>query len=269
MDILETYIRQVQRYPLLEALEEVALSKEIEKGSRVAKERLVNCNLRLVISIAKKFMNVPRVSIMDLIQEGNLGLMTAASKYNYGFKTRFSTYAYTWILQYILRYLYNKTSPIALPHRKEELLRKIVTAKEDFKQSFNRDATLVELSSYCGIQESELALALSYSYSITSIDLETSDEGSVTIGDLIPDNKYNPEENFLREEEKNSVKEMVDSLPECEKKVIYGRYNFACDEHTPTLRELSEVLGVSAETVRQIEIRAVKKIKKAACDLVL
>ncbi|MGI5058179.1 sigma-70 family RNA polymerase sigma factor [Treponema pectinovorum] len=266
MDILETYIKQVQRYPLLEAFEEVALSKEIEKGSRCAKEKLINCNLRLVISIAKKFMNIPRVSIMDLIQEGNLGLMTAASKYNYGFKTRFSTYAYTWILQYMLRYLYNKTSPITLPHRKEELLRKIVTSKEEFKQAFNREATISELSSYCGISERDLTHALSYSYTVTSIDCETSEEGSVTLGDLIPDNKYNPEVNYLREEEKNNIKEMVAGLSDCEKKVIYGRYNFNCDEHTPTLRELSELLGVSAETVRQIEIRAVKKIKKVAVE---
>lgn len=267
MEILESYLQQIQRYPLLDAEQEKALSKEIEKGNKNAQTQLINANLRLVVSVAKKFSGTSKVSIMDLIQEGNIALMTAAAKYHYGFNTRFSTYAYTWILQYMLRYMYNKTSMIALPHRKEELLRKVTAAQNDYKQSLNREPTITELSEYCGASEEEIGLVLAYAYSITSIDIEASEDGNTTIGDLIPDNKYNPEENYLREVEKSQVKEMVDSLPDKERQVIYYRYNFDCDQHVPTLRELSTALGVSAETVRQMEMRAVKKIRKAADSL--
>ncbi len=267
MEMLESYLKQIQRYPLLDAQQEAALSREIEKGNRNAQNQLVNSNLRLVISIAKKFTNTAKVSMMDLIQEGNMGLMTAASKFHYGFNTRFSTYAYTWILQYMLRYMYNKTSMIALPHRKEELLRKVTALQNDYKQQFNREPSVSELADGCGCSEEEIVSVMAYAYTITSIDVETSEEGNSTVGDLIPDNKYNPEENFLREVEKNQVKEMVDSLPEKERTVIYYRYNFECEQHVPTLRELSSSLGVSAETVRQMEMRAVKKIKKAAVNL--
>ena len=150
MEIFETYIKQIGRYPLLNAEQEKKLSEQIEKGSAQAVNQLVNSNLRLVISIARKFLCTSKNSIMDLIQEGNLGLMAAASKYHYSFNTRFSTYAYSWILQYMLRYVYNKTSMIALPHRKEELLRKIVAAKNEYKQNLNRELSVPELAEICG-----------------------------------------------------------------------------------------------------------------------
>ena len=116
--MLESYLKEIQRYPLLSADEEVVLAKKIESGDGEAVNYLVQCNLRLVVSVAKKFCGSYKNSIMDLIQEGNLGLMSAASKFSYTFNTRFSTYAYPWILQYILRYIYGKTSAISLPHRK-------------------------------------------------------------------------------------------------------------------------------------------------------
>lgn len=267
MEILETYIKQIGRYPLLNAGQEKKLSEQIEKGSAQAVNQLVNSNLRLVISIARKFLCTSKNSIMDLIQEGNLGLMAAASKYHYSFNTRFSTYAYSWILQYMLRYVYNKTSMIALPHRKEELLRKVVAAKNEYKQNLNRELSVPELAEICGTTPEEIESVLSYSYTITSIDIEASEDGNVTIGDLIVDNSYNPEIEYLRVHEKNQIKKMVDSLPEFERKVIYGRYNFKNDLHVPTLRELSADLGVSAETVRQMELRAIKKMKKYADSL--
>lgn len=264
MEMLETYIKQIQRYPLLTAEQEIALSKQIQKGCKKAENQLINSNLRLVISVVKKFTNTPKVSVMDLIQEGNLGLMAAASKFHYGFKTRFSTYAYNWILQYMLRYLYNKTSLIALPHRKEELLRKITAAKTEYKQALNREATTAELAECCVTTVEEIDSVLSYSFSVTSIDIEATDDGSATIGDLIADNSYNPERTFILEQDKKEIHKMVNSLSDNERRVIYSRFNFENELHIPTLRELSALLGVSAETVRQMEKRAVQKIKKAA-----
>lgn len=264
MEMLESYIHQIQRYALLTREEEAEISKRIENGDRAAVTKLVNSNLRLVVSIAKKFNMRGSVSIMDLIQEGNMGLMSAAEKFNYGFNTRFSTYAYTWILQYMLRYLYNKTSMIALPHRKEEFLRKIKTAKEEFYQVYDREPSVTELADFAGVSEEDVAESMAYSYTVTSIDIETSEDGNATIGDLIPDNKYNPEVNYLREVEKSELKNMIESLPANERKVIYCRYNLANEAHVPTLRELSDSMGVSAETVRQMELRAMRKIRQAA-----
>lgn len=261
--MLENYLKQIQKYPLLDAEQEVELSKKIEKGSQSAQEKLVQSNLRLVVSVAKRVNGSSKVSIMDLIQEGNIGLMTAASKYHYSYNTRFSTYAYTWILQYMLRYLYNKTSMISLPHRKEELLRKVSACRNDYLQTFGREATVEEISECLSVPKKDVKAALSCSYSVSSIDITASEDGLSTIADLIPDSKYNPEENFLREEKKTCVHDLVDSLPDKERKVIYYRYNFACDQHVPTLRELSFALGVSAETIRQMEMRAVRKIRDA------
>lgn len=267
MEIFESYVSQIQRYPLLDAKQEVELSKEIEKGSKEAKTKLINSNLRLVVSIAKKFMGTPKVSVMDLIQEGNMGLMMAAAKYHYGFNTRFSTYAYSWILQYMLRYIYNKTSMIALPHRKEELLRRITAARNDYKQNLNHEPSEQELAEYCGTTVEDIESVLAFAYTVTSMDMETSDEGGTTVGDLIPDTSYNPEESFIRKQDILEIKEMVDTLPDKERRVIYYRFNFDCDPHVPTLRELSASMGVSAETVRQMEMRAVKKIRQAAVTM--
>ena len=187
MEMLENYLKQIQKYPLLDAEQEVELSKKIEKGSQSAQEKLVQSNLRLVVSVAKRVNGSSKVSIMDLIQEGNIGLMTAASKYHYSYNTRFSTYAYTWILQYMLRYLYNKTSMISLPHRKEELLRKVSACRNDYLQTFGREATVEEISECLSVPKKDVKAALSCSYSVSSIDITASEDGLSTIADLIPD----------------------------------------------------------------------------------
>lgn len=266
MEMLESYLLQVKKYSLLSAEEEIALSKKIKDGDKKALDTLIKSNLRLVISIAKKFTASNKFSMMDLIQEGNMGLMAAASKYNYSFSTRFSTYAYTWILQYMLRFIYNKTSMISLPHRKEELLRKIITVQNDYSQNYGREPSITELSECIGISEEEISSVLAFTYSVTSIDYECSEDGSSTLGDFIYDNKYCPERELMNKEERKSVMKMINLLPKNERDVIYHRYNLNQEQHVPTLRELSKVLGVSAETVRQMEIRAVTKMKKIAMN---
>ncbi len=264
MEMFESYMKQVMRYELLDAEKEIALSKEIEKGNKKAVNELVQANLRLVVSVAKKLNASVKVSVMDLIQEGNIGLMIAATKYHYSFNTRFSTYAYSWILQYMLRFLYNKTSMIALPHRKDELLRRIAAAQNFFIQRTGKEASVPELSRYLGVPSEDIQNVLAYSYTFTSIDYECSEDGRATIADMIPDNKYNPEERLMVEETKSYVRDLVETLPEKERTVIYSRFNFQHGRQIPTLRELSASLDVSAETVRQMEIRAVRKMKKNA-----
>ena len=263
-DIDKNYLAQIQRYPLLTPEEEAELSKKIEEGDSVAFNKLVNSNLRLVVSIAHKFNNT-RLSMMDLIQEGNLGLMTAAEKFHYSFNTRFSTYAYPWIVQYMLRYANTRVSFITLPHRKNDLIRKIQVAQSAVFQETGHEASVQEIAEYIGISEEKVNDLMTYSYSVASLDSDTSDEdNSLTVGDFLSDVTYSPENMYLKEEEKTEIRSMMENLPGNEKKVLWYRYNFDYENHTKTLREISKIIGVSPEAVRQTEIRAIKHMKSAA-----
>ncbi|MCR4939551.1 MAG: sigma-70 family RNA polymerase sigma factor [Treponemataceae bacterium] len=258
--IYSSYIKQILRYPLMSFEEEIEHSKLIHKGDNNAKMRLVQANLRLVVNIAKKYEN-PYVSIMDLIQEGNIGLLSAAGKYHYSYKTRFSTYAYAWISQAITRFLQTKVSAIMLPNRKEELLRKIRTEQSRLFQYLGHDPSYAEIAESLGISLKDVKESLACSYSVVSINSGDKDENGACLCDLIPDNHFTPEGAMMEEIDKQEVHEMVEKLPSMEKSVIFNRFNFAHDENVKTLRQLGDQLGVSAETVRQVEIRALRHLR--------
>ena len=262
MKLYEMYLQQINKYPLLDANKENLLAKNAEAGDKKAVDSLVKSNLRLVVSVANKFRKTYKVSVMDLIQEGNLGLIAAAEKFSPAYNTRFSTYAYPWILQYMLRFLHNKTSMISIPQRKEEVLRKLSNAQSEFSEVTGKEASKEDLARICGVSEYEMKDALDCLYTCTSLDVACLDSGNATIGDLIPDFTYEPERKFFKEIEKKNVLELVQNLSEKERYVISGRYNFEGLVHAPTLRELGTNLGVSAETIRQTEIKALKKIRK-------
>lgn len=261
-EVYEKYIKQIQKYPLLTAEEEQELSMKIQSGDAKSLDKLVNSNLRLVVTIAHHF-NTKQVSIMDLIQEGNIGLMTAASKFSISFKTRFSTYAYSWIMQYMLRFINNRSSLITLPHRKDEMIRKIEAAQAFLFQQTGHEATSAELSLYLGVPEDDMRKAMIYSYSISSLDVDCNDDSLMTMGDLIADTTFSPETILMTEEKKRIIHSLMQSLPGNEQKVIWYRFNFDNEVHTKTLREISEILGVSAETVRQTELRALRHMREA------
>ena len=263
MEMYEMYMKQIQKYPLLDADAESNLAKKISSGCKDSVKKLVNSNLRLVVTVANKFRKNYKFSVMDLIQEGNLGLMAAAEKFSPSYNTRFSTYAYPWIFQYMLRFIHNKSDIIAIPQRKEEILRKISNAQIEFSQRTGGNANYEELSKLCGMRKEELKNALDCSFVCTSLDKTCSEDESATVGELIPDFTYNPEREFFTKIDKSNIHKLVEDLSEKERMIIFGRYNFEGFVHSPTLRELGESLGVSAETVRQTEIKALKKIKIA------
>lgn len=264
MEILESYLNQINKFRLLSSDEEKELSRGISKGDRKAVEMLVKSNLRLVVSVAGKLVKNCKVSIMDLIQEGNLGLMAAAEKFSHSYNTKFSTYAYPWILQYMLRFIHNKTSIISIPQRKEILLRNLSKIQNCFIQKHGRYPSKPELCAILGIDMDELNEIIKFEFSFTSLDSSCSENNDVTFGELIPDYTFNPEYKLIYEESIKRVHDLVDSLPEKERIIIRQRFNFEYKSSVPTLREISAALGVSAETVRQIEIRALKKIKELA-----
>ncbi len=198
---------------------------------------------------------------MDLIQEGNLGLIVAAKKYHYSFNTKFSTYAYAWVFQYMLRFVHNRTGVIEIPHRKEELLRQIDAASAEFAKDNGREPTTKEIARFLEISEEDVKSAKECSFAFTSLDVECSEDGTDTLGELLPDMTFNPEIEYLEKEARTDVADLLKIFPEKERLVIFGRYNFARRQRSATLREISESLGVSTETVRQMELRAVKRLR--------
>lgn len=257
-----SYMRQIQKFPLLSLQDEVDLSDKIKKGDKKALSALVNSNLRLVVSIALKFTRTT-ADVMDLIQEGNMGLMVAAKKYNPSFNTRFSTYAYAWITQYMLRFVKSRTQFISLPARKEELLRRVKDAQANLYELTGKEPSEEEVASYLGMDMEELKSVFAYSYSVASLDCEVSDDDPSTLASVIADSDSTPEERFMIEEEKEHLYSLIAGLPVNEQKVLKYRYNFANDLRLKTLREIGKLMGVTPEAVRQTEIRAVKHLKHA------
>lgn len=263
MNIYESYFRQIQQYPLLDAEKEHEIALKISSGDKNAVKRLINSNLRLVVSVANKFKKTSKASIMDLIQEGNLGLMAAAEKFSSKFNTRFSTYAYPWILQYMLRYLHSKTAMITIPQRKEEVLRRLSNVQSEYSEVNGKEASKEELAKSLGVSMDDLKDVLSCSYTCTSLDSECGDESASTVGELIPDFTYEPERNYFVQIARNNIQQLVSQLSEKERYIIASRYNFDEKIHAPTLREIGVSLGVSAETIRQTEKKALSKIRQA------
>lgn len=261
-EIDSAYLRQIQQFPLLTVEQEVDLSKKIQQGDKRALSALVNSNLRLVVSVALKFSRTP-ADVMDLIQEGNMGLMVAAGKYHFSFNTRFSTYAYAWIAQYMLRFVKSRTQFISLPARKEELLRRVRDAQAYLYELTGNEPSEEDVAVYLGMSIDELKAIFSYAYTVASLDCETGDDDSSTLVSVIPDTSCTPEEKLMLEEEKRHLYSLMDALPVNEQKVLKYRYNFANDLHSKTLREIGKIMGVTPEAVRQTEIRAVKHLKHA------
>lgn len=263
--IYKNYIKQITQYPLFSFEEEIEHSKRIQEGDAQAKMELVQANLRLVVSVAKKYEN-QYASVMDLIQEGNIGLLTAAGKYHYSYNVRFSTYAYAWIVQAISRYVKGKCGVIALPNRKEDELRRIKAARLALFQNLGREPSVEEIAERLSITPEEVYEINNLAYQIVSMSDEKEGENGQSVENSIADTHMTPEQEYLDKEDKKELMSVVQMLPEMERRVVYNRYNFRYDEKIKTLRQLGNEMGVSAETVRQVEIRAIKRLKKIAAE---
>jgi RNA polymerase primary sigma factor len=263
-DILQAYFNQIKVIPLLSFEEELALSKQIEEGDEQARRKLIESNLRLVVKIARAYLT-PDVSIMDIIQEGNMGLIHAAGRYSYIKNVRFSTYANWWIRQSITRYLSNKRRAIRLPHRKEEILRKMQRAYHVLSQILQRQPTTEEIAAEVGVPPEEVDFILSMTSGVVSLEMETG-EDSAAVVDLHEDYTYSPERALMKKVSQNDTIQFLDRLKDKEKRILMYRYQLNGGERY-TLKRISAKMGISPETVRQIEIRALQKIRKDADEL--
>ncbi|TVR00630.1 MAG: RNA polymerase sigma factor RpoD/SigA [Spirochaetaceae bacterium] len=263
-DALKAYFDQIKKTPLLSFDEEIALSKRVQKGETQARQELVEANLRLVVKIAKGYVTND-VSFLDLVQEGNLGLLKAASKYDYRKQVRFSTYASWWIKQSITRALSNKRRPIRLPHRKEDALRKIQRTYTTLSQKLMRHPTVEEISKELGFEVGDVVQILNISNSVISLDSEINEE-SGTFHDVFEDYSYAPDNEVMKSSLRDQTLSFLECLKEKERQILLYRFAFFGGQKY-TLKRISDELGISPETVRQIEIRALKKLKQHAGEL--
>jgi RNA polymerase primary sigma factor len=263
-DALRAYFAQIKKSQLLTFEEELALSRRVLDGDDAARQTLIEANLRLVVRIAKKYMTRD-VSLLDLIQEGNLGLIKAASKYDFRKNVRFSTYASWWIKQAIVRALSNKRRTIRLPHRKEEKLRKINKAYNTLSQELKRTPNIEEIAEELGLKIREVETIVQLSNAVVSLDGPTQ-EDSGTLQDVIEDTSYIPEKDLLRENLRERTLKFLETLLDKEKQILLYRFAFYGGKKY-TLKKIGDEMGISPETVRQIEIRALKKLKESAQEL--
>lgn len=257
-DALQLFLNEIRRYPLLTAAEEVDLAKRIERGDLAAKERLINSNLRLVVSIAKKHQG-QEMMLLDLIQEGIFGLIRATEKFDWRRGYKFSTYATFWIRQAIQRGLGNKARTIRIPVHIGQRQRKIARAERELETRLGRAPTVEEVAEATELELAEVEETRQMPRSITSLDLPVGEEQETSLGDLLPDQQPRPDEQVhisLREE---TLRRALEGLPERERQVVKLRYGINGDEPTP-LRETGRRVGLSPERVRQVEAEALEHL---------
>ena len=265
-DPVKVYLKEIGRVPLLTAEEEQVLAMRIADGDQQAKQRLAEANLRLVVSIAKRYVG-RGMQFLDLIQEGNLGLIKAVDKFDYTKGFKFSTYATWWIRQAITRSIADQARTIRIPVHMVETINKMNRVGRRFLQEHGREATNEELSKEMGISLEKIREAKKAAQDPISLETPIGEKEDSHLGDFIEDQKTaSPEDEAAATMRREQVYSMLDTLTEREKGVLALR--FGMDDGTPrTLEEVGKHFGVTRERIRQIEGKALKKLKKQALPM--
>jgi RNA polymerase primary sigma factor len=264
--LLATYYRQIKVYPLLTFEDELELSRRIQEGSAEALNKMINSNLRLVVKIAGLY-NVPDIPVMDIIQEGNIGLISAAKKFDYRRNVRFCTYASWWIRQFISRFIANKRRIVRLPQQKEDALRKINNAYHVLCQTLMHQPKNSDIAKELGmpVQDVDNIVCMA-SDSLPYEQIVNDENEAVCAVDIHEDYTYSPERTLMKQISHDGTMHILDKLKDNEKRIISYRYQLnGCKRHT--LREIGDKLDLSPETVRQIEMKAMRKIRSHADEL--
>jgi len=261
-DPVRMYLREIGKIPLLKSEEEVSLAQKIEKGDRRAKRKLVESNLRLVVSIAKKYV-MRGLSLLDLIQEGNQGLIRAVEKYDWRKGYKFSTYATWWIRQAITRAIADQARTIRIPVHMVETINKLIRIQRQLMQTLGREPESEEVAETFGegMTATRVREILKIAQDTTSLETPVGDEEDSMLGDFIADTSQpSPIEQASRELLKENIEEVLSTLTDREARVL--RMRFGLDGKNPmTLEEVGREFGVTRERIRQIEAKALRKLK--------
>ena len=260
-DPIKIYLRDIGRYKLLTAEEEVDIAKRMAEGDPEAKQILNQSNLRLVVHIAKRYVDRTPLKLLDLIQEGNLGLMKAVDKFDYSKGFRFSTYATWWIRQSITRAMADQSRIVRLPVHMVETINRLLKTTKVLQQELGREPSTAELAERMEVSEDKIEEIRRISQDTTSIDSPLGDEGDGTIMDTIADTTVMlPEEEAYKKGLKAQLLSVLASLTPREQKVIRLRYGL--DDGRPrTLEEVGHLFKVTRERIRQIEAKALRKLR--------
>lgn len=261
---LKIYLNEIGQIPLLSEEEERELGKRSAQGDESARRKLAEGNLRLVVSLAKHYTG-RGIQLMDLIQEGNMGLMRAAEKYDYTMENRFSTYASWWIKEAMRRAIDQQSREIRVPVHVAENMKKVQKISKELQQELGRDPLPKEIAEKLGNKtEAEVKDILSYLQNPVSLETPVGEDGENSLGDMVEDRREaTPEEAMNTLVQKEEVSELLSKLTDRERQVIGLRYALE-DGKTHTLEEIGGMLNVTRERVRQIEARAMEKLRENA-----
>jgi RNA polymerase primary sigma factor len=257
-DTLQLFLNEIGRHRLLTPAEELELARRIEKGDLAAKERMINANLRLVVSIAKKYQG-SELTLLDLIQEGILGLIRAVEKFDFRLGYRFSTYATWWIRQAVERGMDAKARAIKLPINLVRTQRKVARAENALAMRLDRAPTDKEIAREAGIEVADLHAMRDAARTVTSLDRPLGEEDDAAFGDLLPADGPAPDDVVHVSLREQALRRALEELPERERTVVALRYGIDGGEPCP-LREIGRQLGITPERVRQIESKALGRL---------
>jgi RNA polymerase primary sigma factor len=258
MESLKLFFQQAAKYPLLTAAEEIELAKRIERGDLDAKDRMITSNLRLVIHVARGYRG-QGLPFHDLIQEGIVGLIRAAEKFDWRKGFKFSTYATLWIRQAIQRGLANTGRQIRLPAHIGQRERKVARAERDLTTRLGREPTIEELAEAVELEPEEVADVRTLSDVVASLDQPLSADGETSFGDLMASELASPEEEVVEESVTREIEEALSVLGERERQVVELRYGLNGGAAL-SLRDAGKQLGISPERTRQIEEQALRRL---------
>ncbi len=267
-DSLRLYLREISRISLLSAQSELELARRVVRGEREARNRLIEANLRLVVSIAKRYVG-QGLALEDLIGEGNIGLIRAVSKFDPEKGFRFSTYATWWIKQAITRSILEGTRAVRLPVYIMEEVMRVKRVTRQLYQELGHEPTAQQIGARLGITGARVSELLVWAEKVFSLDAPLSDEEENSLADIIEDTQTaGPSDATDRELLKDEVRRALDNLPQRERQVIELRFGLQ-DDHDHTLEEVGKKLRVTRERVRQIEERAIRKLRHPTSSRIL